>query len=148
MKKEQRQVKELMEAMGQSCPVGPVMPEPEVRRLRVKLIAEELCEYCKALNINLKIISEVDKEADVINVTGGFGVGDEIEAYDALIDLLYVTVGSGVASGVDLQAGWDEVNRSNASKIPDNIGREFGTKWIKGPNYVAPNLGPILESQR
>lgn len=68
-------------------------------------------------------------------------------AYDATLDLKVVVIGTGVAMGVDLEPGWEEVHRSNMSKFIDGYKREDG-KWIKGPSYSPANLGPILEAQK
>lgn len=68
-----------------------------------------------------------------------------IEIADALTDILYVTYGAAHAYGIDVDACFDEVQRSNMSKAgPDGpIYREDG-KILKGPNYSEPDLKPIL----
>jgi predicted HAD superfamily Cof-like phosphohydrolase len=141
MKNEQNQIKEFMVKAGQQTPDKPEVPSIEVRKLRVKLIAEELLELCAAYCINLEIrdgsVSCVAYPSDVANLT---------EAYDAVLDLLVVTIGTGVAQGTDLQPGWDEVHRSNMSKFIDGHRREDG-KWVKGPSYSPAQLSPILQAQ-
>jgi len=44
----QEQVKEFMVKAGQECPKRASVPPPEVRALRVRLIAEELAELAGA----------------------------------------------------------------------------------------------------
>lgn len=59
-----------------------------------------------------------------------------------LADLMYVTIGTAVAFGLPLQEVFEEVHKSNMSKLgPDGkpIYREDG-KVLKGPNYKEPDL--------
>ena len=67
---------------------------------------------------------------------------DLLEVADALTDLLYVTYGAGHAFGIDLDKCFEEVQKSNMSKLGEDgkpIYNEFG-KVMKGPNYYKPNL--------
>ena len=71
---------------------------------------------------------------------------DMVEIADALTDILYVTYGAGVAFGIELDSCFDEVHRSNMSKLgPDGkpIYREDG-KVLKGADYSEPNLAPFI----
>ena len=93
--------------------------------MRVKLIEEELSEYCKAAKN-----------------------GDIVEIADALTDLLYVVFGTIVIHGLtDLaEELFTEVHRSNMSKLDTNgrpIHREDG-KVSKSPKYSRPDLISIL----
>lgn len=119
----QQQVREFMKAVGQECPDRPILPKFKVAYLRKDLHREEQAELESA---------QLD--------------GDIVEIYDALIDLLYVVVGTANAYGLDLEPGWQEVHRSNMSKIHDGHRREDG-KWVKGPNYSPANLAPIVQAQ-
>ena len=68
------------------------------------------------------------------------------EVADALTDILYVTYGAGHSFGIDLDACFNEVQRSNMSKLDSNgkpIYNESG-KVMKGPNYFQPNLKQFL----
>lgn len=80
--------------------------------------------------------------------------GDMIETADACIDILYVTLGLLTEMGIDAQPLFDEVQRSNMSKLgadgkpiiagpndPDGI---FEGRVKKGPNYFRPNLSALL----
>lgn len=137
----QDDVRDFMVKAGQDTPEKPKMPDIAVRKLRAKLIAEELLELCSAYSLTLEI-SETGVEIKhdprfEPNLT---------EAYDAILDLLVVTIGSSVAMGIDLDPGWREVHRSNMSKFIDGHRREDG-KWVKGPSYSPANLRPIIEAQ-
>lgn len=80
--------------------------------------------------------------------------GDMVETADACIDILYVTLGLLTEMGIDAQPLFDEVQRSNMSKLgadgkpiiagpndPDGI---FEGRVKKGPNYFRPNLKALL----
>ena len=116
-------VKKFMQTFGQTIKSKASFPEENIVKLRVDLIKEELSELEDA--INKKNITEVA---------------------DALTDILYVTYGAGHAFGIDLDKCFDEVQKSNMSKLDNNgdpIYNEDG-KVIKGPKYFKPNLKNIL----
>ena len=63
-----------------------------------------------------------------------------------MTDILYVTYGAGHSFGVDLDKCFDEVQRSNMSKLGVDgkpIYNESG-KVMKGPDYFAPDLKKII----
>jgi predicted HAD superfamily Cof-like phosphohydrolase len=151
MKTEQTQIHEFMVKAQQVTPDRPTLPEMDVRIGRLKWLAEELCELANAWGV----------EFDLNNrgtATENFAawpapkpqftdpVDAITEAYDASLDLMVFAVGNGVASGTELQPGWDEVHASNMSKFIDGYRREDG-KWMKGPSYRPANLRPIIEAQ-
>ena len=68
------------------------------------------------------------------------------DSADALTDILVVTYGAGAAFGIDLDKCFDEVHRSNMSKLSEEgkpIYNEFG-KVMKGPSYSPPDLKKII----
>ena len=68
------------------------------------------------------------------------------EVADALTDILYVTYGAGHAFGINLDDCFEEVQKSNMSKLGNDgkpIYNEHG-KVMKGPNYFKPNLNKFL----
>lgn len=108
------------------CPIGstPMLPDQELIELRCKFIDEERAELETALKGR-----------------------DLVETVDALVDLLYFIYGFGVVLGVDMDAAFQEVHRSNMTKLgADGLPcrREDG-KVIKGPNYTPPNLKVFCE---
>jgi predicted HAD superfamily Cof-like phosphohydrolase len=117
-------VKEFMEIFGQEVKLKAAFPDPKIQTLRYDLIREELDELKVALDQkNLK------------------------EVADALTDILYVTYGAGHAFGINLDKCFNEVQRSNISKLGEDgkpIYNEHG-KVMKGPNYFQPNLQKFIE---
>ena len=127
----------------QQCPQKPCMPSKEICHLRVKLMAEELRELADGFSdyTTAEILygDDPDDLAEeqrlaMLKVTDGIG------------DLLYVTLGTAVACGIDIEPFFEEVHRSNMSKFIDGHRRADG-KWVKGPSYSPANLEPILDSQ-
>ena len=117
-------VKTFMKTFGQDVKDSPELPNQETTNLRLELIAEELGELEEAI---------ANK--------------DLVEIADALTDILYVTYGAGHAFGLDLDACFREVQRSNMSKLGEDgkpIYREDG-KVLKGPDYSEPDLKKTLQ---
>jgi len=65
---------------------------------------------------------------------------------DGIADLLYVTLGTAISYGINIEPIFAEVHRSNMTKL-DGYNREDG-KWMKGEKWEPPNLKPILEAQK
>ena len=117
-------VKTFMNTYGQEVKEIATFPENKIVQLRIDLIEEELNELKEAIKNN-----------------------DLVEVADALTDILYVTYGAGHSFGVNLDKCFDEVQRSNMSKLGKDgkpIYNESG-KVMKGPNYFAPDLKKIIK---
>jgi predicted HAD superfamily Cof-like phosphohydrolase len=73
---------------------------------------------------------------------------DRVETLDALIDILVVVTGALHSLGCDAQGAWNEVIRSNMSKVDPVsskvIKREDG-KVLKPESYSPPILSPYLK---
>ena len=116
-------VKEFMITFGQEVKNKAEFPNDKIINLRKKLIEEEFQELKDAIKDN-----------------------DIVEVADALTDILVVTYGAGVAFGIDLDKCFQEVHRSNMSKLSEDgtpIYRDDG-KILKGPNYFKPRIAEIL----
>lgn len=87
------------------------------------------------------ISEEVSELADAI------AVDDRVEILDALQDILVVTVGAIHSMGADGEGAWNEVMRSNLSKIDSATGkvikRDDG-KVLKPANWSPPELSPYV----
>ena len=112
-----------MTTFGQEVKKKPSLSTDKINNLRIKLIDEELNELKEA-------ISKKDLK----------------EVADALTDILYVTYGAGHAFGINLDDCFEEVQKSNMSKLGNDgkpIYNEHG-KVMKGPNYFKPDLNKFL----
>ena len=95
----------------------------KINDLRINLIEEELNEFKDAMSKK-----------------------DLKEVADALTDILYVTYGAGHAFGINLDDCFEEVQKSNMSKLGQDgkpIYNKDG-KVMKGPNYFKPDLNKFL----
>ena len=113
-----------MKTFGQEVRVKASFSSDKINKLRIDLIEEELEELKEAI-----------KKKDLQ------------ETIDALTDILYVTYGAGHAFGVNLDKCFEEVQKSNMSKLGADgkpIFNENG-KVMKGPNYFKPNLSQFLK---
>ena len=112
-----------MKKFEQEIKKKPSLSTEKINNLRINLIEEELNEFKEAINKkNLK------------------------EVADALTDILYVTYGAGHAFGINLDDCFQEVQKSNMSKLGDDgkpIYNEHG-KVMKGPKYFKPDLTKFL----
>ena len=112
-------VRKFMKTFGQEVKEKAEFPNNKITSLRYDLINEELEEFKQA--IDRKDIKEVA---------------------DALTDILYVTYGAGHAFGINLDKCFEEVQKSNMSKLGNDgkpIYNEKG-KVMKGPKYFKPDL--------
>ena len=113
-----------MKTFGQEIKTKPSLSSDKINTLRINLIEEELEELRHAIESK-----------------------DLKETIDALTDILYVTYGAGHAFGVNLDESFDEVQRSNMSKLDKNgkpIFNEAG-KVMKGPNYFKPDFSKFTK---
>lgn len=118
---------------------------PELRCLRIRLIAEELGELATAWGVSLSLrVNTIMPEYDrcEVEVRAGQPV-DHVEGADALGDLDYVVQGANLVAGYPAEAVLDEIQASNMSKLGENgkpLMRADG-KILKGPGYFPPTPG-------
>ena len=112
-----------MKTFGQDVKTSASLSSKKITDLRLSLIEEELIELKEAIeNKNLT------------------------EVADALTDILYVTYGAGHAFGINLDECFDEVQKSNMSKLDIDGKPIFNDKGkvMKGPNYFKPNFSKLI----
>ena len=113
-----------MKTFGQDVKTSASLSSKKITDLRLSLIEEELIELKEAIeNKNLT------------------------EVADALTDILYVTYGAGHAFGINLDECFDEVQKSNMSKLGIDGKPIFNDKGkvMKGPNYFKPDLSKFIK---
>ena len=112
-----------MSTFGQEIKKNSSLSTVKINQLRIDLIEEELNELKEA--INKKDLKEVA---------------------DALTDILYVTYGAGHAFGINLDDCFEEVQKSNMSKLGENGKPIYNNKGkvMKGPKYFQPDLTKFL----
>ena len=97
--------------------------DEQTKQLRVRLIQEEFDELKEAI-----------------------ATGNLAAVAKEMADLLYVTYGTAVSYGIDMEPVFQEVHRSNMSKI-GGYKRADG-KWVKPPTYSPADIDSIIEAQR
>ena len=116
-------VRLFMNTYGQEVKDKAGFSDAKTNKLRIDLIKEELEELTEAMQ-------------------------DEnlLEVADALTDILYVTYGAGHAFGINLDKCFDEVQKSNMSKLGLDGKPIYSDKGkvLKGPKYFKPNLSHFL----
>lgn len=139
-------VAEFHHAFGHPVEPAPTASTPELRELRVRLIAEELMELATALGVSIHV-DAVDGLSSALTVTATpSGHVDLVAAADALGDLDYVVQGGNLVLGLPGDAIANEIHRSNMSKLGADgkpVVREDG-KILKGPNYSPPDIARVL----
>lgn len=127
MRKQINQVKEFHNAFNIPIVVLPELPSVQRRQLRNDILQEEVNE-----------LNQAAKDGDII------------AAADAIIDCLYVLIGTAHEFGLAniLEQCFNEVHKSNMSKLGADgkpIVRNDG-KVLKGENYREPDLSSIIKS--
>jgi predicted HAD superfamily Cof-like phosphohydrolase len=97
----------------------PQIPSIEDQTLAIRLIREELDELVVALMTK-----------------------DLVETADALGDLLYVVYGAAIRCGIDMEPVFDEIHRSNMTKVGGHKG--IDGKWIKPDSYSKAKIADVL----
>ena len=113
-----------MKTFNQDVKDSSSLSTDKINTLRISLINEELEELKQAMSEK--------------NLT---------EFADALTDILYVTQGAVHAFGINLDNCFEEVQKSNMSKLGEDgkpIFNESG-KVMKGPGYFKPNLSKFIK---
>lgn len=118
-------VRTFHEKYGLTIQNHPKLPDHDIRNLRVELLKEEFQEYLDG-----------EKSNDIIEIS------------DALADMIYIIYGTAISYGIPLDEVFQEVQRSNMSKLDENgnaIKREDG-KILKGPYYTPPDIRTIIQN--
>ena len=118
----QRMVQEFHKQFEIHVSPTPSIPDEPTQILRKRLIQEEFDELQEAMHE--KDLPSIAKE---------------------LADLLYVVYGTAVSLGIDMEPVFQEVHRSNMSKVGGHK-REDG-KWVKPPTYSPAQLDSLLAAQ-
>lgn len=126
MYKAQEQVRDFHKRFGCTINEVPTIPALTDAILRTDLIQEELDEFAKA-----------------------YLQGNLTEVADALGDILYVVLGSAVTFGIDLEPIFEEIHKSNLSKVWEDgeVHRREDGKILKPPTFKKPDIKPLLEGQ-
>lgn len=109
--------------------IGPRDLPSEYLEFRRKFLQEELDEFIEGIEEN-----------------------DHGKMFDALIDLVYVAMGTAHLQGYPWQIGWGLVQEANMKKVrgkPDGSNSKRGTQWdvVKPDGWTPPDIGGLLEER-
>ena len=93
-------------------------------------------------NMYLSLMEEESQE-----LVDAITAHDRVEALDALIDILVVTIGAIHSMGADAEGAWREVMRTNMAKIDPETGlvrRRADGKILKPEGWQPPELKRYL----
>ena len=121
-------------------------------KLRLKLSIEETFELFEAM-LTPDAYEPFDKVLFDINnyieqITLEHLDIDPVAIFDSLVDQDYVNIGFANILGLDMQAGFEEVQKSNMTKLDKDgnpIFREDG-KLLKSELYVEPDLNTVFKN--
>lgn len=119
-------IREFMTKFGQAYEDGPRELPASLASFRSTLMIEELTEWSQAT-----------------------GRGDHPEVLDALVDLVYVTLGTAYVTGFDFNEAWRRVHEANMKKV--NATTEADSKRgskidiVKPEGWTAPDLSDLAE---
>lgn len=104
---------------------------------RLDLIHEEQQELYKAAGQMIAALGDNNGRA--------YNEG-KVELLDAIADEIYVLIGMANVLGMNLSGAFDEVHRSNMSKLGRDGKPIFNAagKTMKGPNFTPPNIWPYI----
>jgi predicted HAD superfamily Cof-like phosphohydrolase len=141
----QSDVRQFMHIAKQAIPERPQWPDQETMDLRVRLIAEEFCEWLRDSGYGYNLIIDGDRaQRPVFSSERDEEPRALPRSADALIDLLYVTIGSLLAMGIDMWPLWAEVNRANMAKLGGPV---INGKLCKPEGWKPPDIKALLRKQ-
>lgn len=129
MNSTQQNIKDWMSKFGQDTPTKPTIPSLEVRKLRAKLILEEALETIVfGLGIQAFALDENGVSCGLsyfLHILREGKLGFSESSYepnleqiaDGVADLNFVSYGTAIACGIDMEEIESEVLRSNLSKL-------------------------------
>lgn len=112
----------MIELKGLEVPTKPTRPTFNVLNLCIKLMRSELQELEDSLYLDP--LEDIAKE---------------------LSDVLYVVLYTANSCGIDIEPIFNAVHESNLTKKPPTFDEDG--KLLKGPNYIKPNLAPLIREQ-
>lgn len=145
-------VKAFCQLAGQSAPDCPTTDVDEnTRILRAKLILEEAFETIeKGLGIDVMYPRASGDRSTLYSDYFCYNIArpvNLVELADGIADTCVVSNGAAVAYGIQMEEIQKAVDDSNLAKFgPGGIRRDDG-KWIKPPDWKAPDIQSIIHKQ-
>lgn len=125
--------------------VGPRCFDAELMRFRIKFMLEELKEFIAGCGWVLAN----DDDGNLIIIAPNRSVIDHAQTFDALLDLVYVALGTAHLMGYPWQEGWKRVQQANMQKVrakEDGSDSKRGSSFdvVKPPGWTPPDIESLL----
>lgn len=150
----QTDIETFMAACDQEVKKYPGIPSTEVKKLRIRLMTEELLGTTEnpAANEFVDEVTLIPSKSDELIQSM---INDDLKGVaDGIADVLYVVIGTAIAYGINIQEIFDEVQRSNMTKaVWDDVNSEWVVlrredgKVLKPPTFSEADIEPILQRQ-
>lgn len=119
----------------------------DLGRFRTMFMGEELAEYIGPLK------SDHDQLSFVIGKLAHKQLGMERQSlekqFDALVDLVYVAIGTAYLQGFDFNEGWRRVHEANMKKVralrKEDSARGSVYDVVKPEGWIAPDLSDLVK---
>lgn len=126
-----------------------VLPD-EYNNFRIKFMQEELDEYIEAASQATLELNCAELQSDFLLPPdeGEFKI-ELAKALDALVDLVYVALGTAYLHGFDFNTAWQRVHEANMKKIrvakveDSTRGSEYDV--VKPAGWVPPSHSDLIE---
>lgn len=125
-------------------PIAPRPFNPELMKFRLKFLREEFVELLEALHTHM--VTDGDGMTDI--VFDADKEPDHAGAFDALLDIVYVAMGTAHFMGYPWHEGWDRVQQANMNKVRASDASESkrGTSFdvVKPDGWMPPDIAGLL----
>jgi predicted HAD superfamily Cof-like phosphohydrolase len=116
--------------------------EPDLHDFRAKFLEEELTEYRESATSLHAIMTDEGHDPRAV-------VAHLEDQLDALVDLVYVAIGTAYLHGFDFNEAWARVHRANMSKVRvENVSdSKRGSTYdvVKPPGWKPPSHKDLVE---
>lgn len=140
-------VADFMLRFRQELPMKPAFPKQETMDLRVRLTAEEFCEFLRDAGYTYELqVYHADVPGEVFESYGGPDLSGRSlpKTADACIDSLYVIIGNLLAMGIDPRPLFDAVHGANMAKVGGPV---VNGKTMKPDGWAPPDIEGELRKQ-
>jgi len=113
---------------------------------RVEFMLEELLEFAQSAGLDVQVARDEDG-VWLRHVEPSLSVEEQDMAgqADALVDLVYVALGTAVMLGLPWDWLWDDVQRANMAKVRGMTKRGHAVDVTKPPGWQGPQTQRILD---
>ena len=140
-------VAKFMALAEQALPTKPTVPDGKIRELRVRLLFEELLEFCKAAGVTVFIEDQPLRFDELIITALPESEVDLVEAADGLGDISVVNTGGMLAFGILDETLLREIDWNNLRKFGPGGYKDVHGKWRKPPDHKPPDVEGVLRRQ-